>query len=908
MSFQGFAREEGFSTHHINIDIGSVIDNDLAEASRMSKFMSKNTQMESKWGQMYLDALVNKHEVEKRNRERNFKFFMDNRANIQKQVEYNNQVKYEDAGREGPAPLSETIIPKLFDFAVKAGSKIIQQEVGKRKAAKEEALRAEKKETLQTMSGLALKGSKEQREAIKSGIFDENYRNASAAEQQKIREHFNSLGDYKASEKNVAAINRTNGLKDLDRELAEHSTRNTAIRFDEHQRNSIHNINGRDVGYHDLQHVNKQTLLEWQSRTEAGYIKSVSPDNGLTPGALDNIYTVTMQMQGRQAAQRDTQEYRQANQDNKEQIYHALDQRDTAGKIEYLFGANGFQAITGRGFNGAWDQIEEYFGQPGRPAAEIKEFYNAKTGPNGERLRDNPNSSRSIRFRQLIQKAHVNEAQALNNLKLSQETAGEQLLFSVKDMTQEEARNLVQTASSTETEFGKVMGELSNGLRKRIISTAMQQAGMDEGVQLVSTAIPSVDKAFNTSAQNSIIRQVALSTVQDKPGEPLVLESLKNPFKFQVALKTWLGKIKRDYDPEDQWTELQFQTFISKKLDDDNDSDIKQLKSYFTPTVQELDPETGKLVPAKKATWPNLEKAYKGSLKDASGISQISGILSNRSSRQAVSEITQDETVIEAITPWMLNLHKAQKAGADLNPMLARAPSALVLLAQRTKDGSVGQWANYFIRDHFTHMKPLGDDVILTQEEAKELNSRITGYTSMLESQQQFFKQNNTWRPASHVRPGDASIVAELDYRHAGHGLYNPDKAHGDWNIKVKDGTQADSNKATEFLYDVMNGLGIVATEVLGRDGVGNMHAPGSEHYLGNKMDVPFRGQTYSTSGPLTDADKALYHKNRKMADTILNLYNQGYTDPNQVIRMMKGEQPSTGVHGNYMPSNPRFR
>ena len=76
MSFQGFAREEQFSTNQIKIDIDSVINKDLAEASRMSKFMAANADMGEKWNTMYLNALIKKHDVEKKNRERNFKFFM----------------------------------------------------------------------------------------------------------------------------------------------------------------------------------------------------------------------------------------------------------------------------------------------------------------------------------------------------------------------------------------------------------------------------------------------------------------------------------------------------------------------------------------------------------------------------------------------------------------------------------------------------------------------------------------------------------------------------------------------------------------------------------------------------------------------------------------------------------------
>ena len=76
MAFQGFARQEDFSTNQIKIDIGSVIDSDLAEAKRISKWHGRNAEFGEKWRGMYLDAMINKHEVEKRNREDNFNFFI----------------------------------------------------------------------------------------------------------------------------------------------------------------------------------------------------------------------------------------------------------------------------------------------------------------------------------------------------------------------------------------------------------------------------------------------------------------------------------------------------------------------------------------------------------------------------------------------------------------------------------------------------------------------------------------------------------------------------------------------------------------------------------------------------------------------------------------------------------------
>ena len=142
MTFKGFAREEQVSTWNIDLNIGEVINQDLKEAERISKGMSANNAMQDRWSNMYLDALVNKHDVEKSNRDTNFKFFMENREAIRKAEADNYKIEIADAGKTGPAPISETIIPKLFELAVNVGSTALKQwvqgEVEKKEEAKEE--------------------------------------------------------------------------------------------------------------------------------------------------------------------------------------------------------------------------------------------------------------------------------------------------------------------------------------------------------------------------------------------------------------------------------------------------------------------------------------------------------------------------------------------------------------------------------------------------------------------------------------------------------------------------------------------------------------------------------------------------------------------------------------------------
>ena len=174
MAFQGFAREENFSTHQINIDIASVIDSDLAEANRMSKFMAKNAQMGEKWRGMYFDALVSKHKVEEDNRRRNFKFFMDNRAKIQEQIQYNNKIKAEDAARSHPyiPTFMEMLQPALMQMAVDVGAKGIQKLFQDAAVAKKEAAAEEQQKNLRGAAVLYHASNDAPRESLAAGDLD----------------------------------------------------------------------------------------------------------------------------------------------------------------------------------------------------------------------------------------------------------------------------------------------------------------------------------------------------------------------------------------------------------------------------------------------------------------------------------------------------------------------------------------------------------------------------------------------------------------------------------------------------------------------------------------------------------------------------------------------------------------
>ena len=251
MAFQGFAREEQFSTNQIKIDIGSVIENDLAEANRQSKYMAKNSAMGEKWRGMYLNAMINKHEVEKRNREDNFKFFMDNRAAIQKQVEYNNEVKAKDAERSHPhiKGLDSILGEGLLDLAVNLGGSAIKGAI----ARSGEAEAAQKKKTLEFVKLASLKASKEQNEMRRDPEFIKRLRSDVEGVSKAAIAEYNAAGDHKAGINFVQNVYRAHKLDVVDKDNTFHSERLTAIAYQTYVERFTWNHNGAEITWSDIQ-------------------------------------------------------------------------------------------------------------------------------------------------------------------------------------------------------------------------------------------------------------------------------------------------------------------------------------------------------------------------------------------------------------------------------------------------------------------------------------------------------------------------------------------------------------------------------------------------------------------------------------------------------------------------------
>ena len=189
MSFQGFAREQGFSDNQIRIDINSVIKNDLAEADRQTKYRGRNATLEGKWGNLYLNKLIEKHEKETSKRKENFASYMKNREEIQKIVQYNNEVKYEDAGKDRHVRSIGSIIGEgLVNLAVNVGTSAINKEfadererLGKAKVTAHNASVGDMKTVISESNDAQLK-------LLMSGAYDNFHKDVSTRSEEHTSE------------------------------------------------------------------------------------------------------------------------------------------------------------------------------------------------------------------------------------------------------------------------------------------------------------------------------------------------------------------------------------------------------------------------------------------------------------------------------------------------------------------------------------------------------------------------------------------------------------------------------------------------------------------------------------------------------------------------------------------------
>ena len=745
MAFQGFAREEQFSTNQIKIDIGSVIENDLAEANRQSKYMAKNSAMGEKWRGMYLNAMINKHEAEKRNREDNWNFFMDNRAEIQKQVEYNNSVKAKDAERSHPyiPSLGDILGPALMKMAVDVGGVAIKKHFTDQKKRKEEAKAQEVKANTGEMVDYHARINDSVRNYLRSGALD-NLRNDVTNKEKllNLAEQLHERDPTISVEEHSIYLRARAGLTQVDAQAVANSPQNISNLLTEFSANHVMPYNGIEVTEAMVLSggVNRELGKLWKKSMADGFRDTYNIDN-LLPETRGSVAGTIRKFEGQFSQLENNNRRKKAIKDlrtNTAQRFESLaDGPDGFNEqVNYMLALDGGGPAQIKGSRNAGFEALEDFARAGSwSLSDIDKFMGGVEGNNYRNL-FTEKSERGETWRQIRSEALREQYQSLNDYNMQKTMLGRQLEVRMSDpnFDPQEASAILEAVSAGSGVNNKMktfLSEIPTETRNNIIAMATVLSRKREAVQVESPSYAAVSKAYTSGNVADIIQQMTHEAAEGLENEKAVATLLKDETHRAVpAVRNWLAGLKDEYDPHDEMSKNQFKSLVSKKLGDKVDTDRQELVRALTPKTFELKPEGGKKY-YKKAKWNGLNLLLKDNIPKASGVSELTSIISASNGVLNINEVTSNEVIIEAISGYMGNLDKAQKAGRDISELVANPPAVLTLFGQRLKDGHSSQAINYMIRDHFDHMKPLSGNNLFTPEEVQKMNQRVTGWSNM---------------------------------------------------------------------------------------------------------------------------------------------------------------------------------
>jgi hypothetical protein len=570
MAFQGFAREEQFSTNQITIDINSVIDNDLAEANRQSKIRTRNSEMADKWGTMYLNAMINKHEVEKRNREENFKFFMDNREAIQKQEQYNWDVKKKDAERSHPyvKDLGAILGPALFKMAVTLGSDAIKKYGAAQKAERVEAEEQKHKEAVGNWKNVLNQSNPEQLKIL-DGI--DNFHGMVAEEQKRIEDEWRAAGDIDTGDIKSAQFASAMGMTSYLRETIAFSPDKVAIQYQNYSRNFETEINGRLYNQNDIiAGVNQATLNVYNARKQEGFGQSEGINLAERHGeAAGNIVDAMVQEDARYSKQSHNSSVRNARDERHELFTSNVERMQSQGRsmndiYQHTFNRDDPTSPSYRMSMTETGALWQSWADNGMfNAADLGKHWRNNKVHGGRSLAEQHsqgNGTRASRaWKAAMDKVDLQNMQEIQNSEakhnaLAKQTTNQALNGEIDQKT---ARNTLEFFGGPQ---GKaILAKTSTTTSKNLISALSNAAGLTAQPQVVSDGWLHADKEYNKTT----LEDTASQLITTADGKHLALSAypsnklgLTNT-RINHATKMWIAEVTdhlittQNYKPKD---------------------------------------------------------------------------------------------------------------------------------------------------------------------------------------------------------------------------------------------------------------------------------------------------------------------------------------------------------------------
>ena len=733
MAFQGFAREEGFSTHQINIDIASVINSDLAEANRMSKFMAKNAQMGEKWRSMYFDALVSKHKVEEDNRQRNFQFFMENRKKIQEQIQYNNKIKAEDAARSHPyiPTFMEMLQPALMQMAVDVGAKGIQKLFQDAAVAKKEAEAEQQNKDIGRGMAVWAQGTTPEKQK-KIGEFAEIYKR-DGLESVEAAINDSSWGPDHAVI-NADAIAHWSGLTQIQREQIQFSKQNVSQSAQQFAWQQEININGSPFTLATItkSSVNEATRTEFFDQLTTKFYQEFVPKgvNGISQGVIANTWNSLSHKWQHASYSTQVAAAKQAQ-------YTRYATEGQLAVDEYgSRGAHGFFVTGLRPDGSKWEGSPVYTmpraesiklftkmaknGLLSRPV--IEELFNMPNFNNDpmslrEQLDTDTPSQTALDWKEILDNEVIKEAKDIQIEQQDIDNKAEAFIDAIPTLDQQDARSLFY--SMLNGDMKQLREQASTSLGQEMLTKLATQAGITEPPPIVSVGTEVADTLFDKTERTSLWegvlsengKSVNLSAYADAKDIKRLRTEADGVFKQWVA-----GLVDRyGWDPEDPGIAGEIMAKIRKP----NDPDRQDLAEDLI--IETKDPDTGIMLPG----GPRLKKfTLRGTTSDS--VKEYNDQLRNN---PGVPIGLNEINLMPLSKSWAANINTAigddnisqQNALSRKDPLVSR-------ILEKNPYVTPGQIYNAFVKQAkeqgMDQYQPLQESQFLNQGEMRQLIDR----------------------------------------------------------------------------------------------------------------------------------------------------------------------------------------
>ena len=906
MAFQGFARQEDFSTNQIRIDIGSVIDSDLAEAKRISKWHGRNAEFGEKWRGMYLDAMINKHEAEKRNREDNWNFFMENRATIQKQVEYNNSVKAKDAERSHPyiPSLGDILGPALMKMAVDVGGVAIKKHFTDQAENKAVAEAKEKNNVRSAAERLYGSASKEQLELHKSGYWKE-YADANAARKIEMRTHWNSLGKHQVGEISAAYQHKISGMDAVDRLNSRFSKDNLANQYGEAIRTGVVHMNGRDVTADDIlaDPHNDKTVYTFLETIEARFYEESGLLNEGNPYNKGVFNKVKKQIHGKFLGGVHNSNVKQAKIDNTSTNYSKIQLAKESGGIpdviDIAFNPNNIQSIAAEyGMPYAVDFIKRAIGSGAFTTEELNELYNTSFGPGiptiNEDIRKNTDRGRQYAALRAVQVAneqqqHTNE-QAERHVKIDDFIAKTEV-----SIAPDEARYLLTAINNPNSDFGKSMAKWKPDQVTKFTRVLAERSGVLPETKVYDDAQELQKAVFSESWVNETVTTTAIDILNETKQQTNNFKQADRN-KAKGAVRRWLRQLVVARGLDDP---AELLGYVDSIVGKDGDTDYDNLKKMLAIKTQD---EKGSPI---KPVWTYLERsgAEYEFMPEVTGVQQYEAMVARANGPVSnLKEVYQNPQIKAAMKRLHMRLQSAQDANftpQQIQHILSNHGTPFITARQRQGGGklSVGMIVNES-RKHGGYddmdLQPLDDSLFLNRQEIEKVEQMIPKFSQMSSPLAARLGQQLTSGQGFPPNVGRSNNLAST----FGQGVvetYGPPEINGNWVASSDHGgdnahldIKFETPEQNQWMYDYLAANGIVTTEVKGRGaGVTVTHSTTGPytHAGGHGMDIPMDGRNGLKPGPIGSTE------DRAFLQRVQNLIRKGSAIYHSQQRQIKSKQ-----------------